>query len=283
MLGRYLAPDVLPKPEEYGFENEEGASSPISRAMYKSSSGEFSFEFSEVDNDLGSDFALLYGKMVSISDNVTVGRLCGDLVNRCSRDFFDMCDDRSQQLMDLAQFVANADGTLRQPLRTEIKDAARIKAAGKGGLLFLDEVHLLPAYRGRDLSLEFVLALLRHLRGRWTLAMSMVVPWDHADQQRDEVGRGGAFKRTAEERTRLCRHFARLGLRQVGSSAPSGHHYWYLERSQLPEQPLPRGALAALTVYHPTPPPVPSELDQQLATAAQEAIHHGRDQQLLVA
>ena len=277
MLGRYSAPDQLPN-EGYGFEcdddeeDDEEESDDSSRKKssgpIKSTSGEFTFEFFEANYDLGPNFALLYGKMVSVSDNVIVGRLCGDLVTRDQRSrFYGMCDDRSQELIDLARFCANADGSLRQPLRAKIKDEARIRAAGKGGLLFLDEVHILPAFRGRDLALEFVLALLRYLRGRWTLAISVVVPWDHADQQEGN----SATKRTDEERTRLCRHFARLGLKQVGDT------YWYLERSQLPQQPpLPRGAVATLAVYHPAEsvePPKLSELNQKLATAVERASY----------
>ena len=272
MLGRYRAPDALPD-EGYGFENEhddeddedEYANPSKKRSgPIKSSSGEFSFEFFEGDYGLGPDFALLYGNMVSVADNVTVGRLCGDLVTRGGgSNYFSMCDSRSQDLIDLARVLTNSDGTLRRPLCAKIKDAARIKAAGKGGLLFLDEVHILQSYRGRDLSLEFMFALFRYLGRRWTLAVSTVVPWDHADQQRDR-----AAPRSEEEHTRLCRHFARVGLKQVDDT------HWFLERSQQPKQPLPRGAVAALAVYHPAKQverPELSELDQKLASAVEKS------------
>ena len=263
MLGKYSGRNSLPE-EGYGFEPATGDASRSPKKKKRSSgsipstSGEFSFEFFEADNGLGPAFSLIYGK--AVHDNVTVGKLCGDLVNR-KGNFFGTCQQRSHELLDLARFCANADGTLRRPLCAKIRDEARVRAAGRGGLLFLDEVHFLPAYRGRDLSLEFIHALLRYLGRRWTLAMTAIMPWDYGDQQEQEA-------RTDEERMRLCRHFARAGFRQANDT------YWYLDAAKLPAQPQPRAAVAALAVWLPAkeiePTPL-SELDQKLVDAVEQA------------
>ena len=166
--------------------------------LIQSRSGEFLFKFFETD-ELGANFAHLFGKMIRNSDQVTMGELWGDLMNRGPRcRFFSMCDDCSQELIDTARFCANANGTLRQPLCAKIQDKARTKAAFMGGLLFLDEVHVLRSCRGRDLSLELVSALLCHLGCQWMLVVGTIMLWDYADQ---DTATRPAQKGTDKERT----------------------------------------------------------------------------------
>ena len=113
----------------------------------------------------------------------------------------------------------------------------------------------------------------RHSLGaRWTLAVSIVVPWDYGDQQRQTDPETGRFKRLQErsddERTRLCKHFARIGFEQFSET------YWFLERSQMPPGPLPKEQVASLEPFHPAPeqePPRLSELDQALVKAVEKA------------
>ena len=113
----------------------------------------------------------------------------------------------------------------------------------------------------------------RHSLGaRWTLAVSIVVPWDYGDQQRQtdpETGRSKRLQeRSDDERTRLCKHFARIGFEQFSET------YWFLERSQMPPGPLPKEQVASLEPFHPAPeqePPRLSELDQALVKAVEKA------------
>ena len=113
----------------------------------------------------------------------------------------------------------------------------------------------------------------RHSLGaRWTLAVSIVVPWDYGDQQCQtdpETGRSKRLQeRSDDERTRLCKHFARIGFEQFSET------YWFLERSQMPPGPLPKEQVASLEPFHPAPeqePPRLSELDQALANAVEKA------------
>ena len=113
----------------------------------------------------------------------------------------------------------------------------------------------------------------RHSLGaRWTLAVSIVVPWDYGDQQCQTDPETGRIKRLQErsddERTRLCKHFARIGFEQFSET------YWFLERSQMPPGPLPKEQVASLEPFHPAPeqePPRLSELDQALVKAVEKA------------
>lgn len=216
-------PNALPE-ETQGFEewleemeedpeNETGIHDSYERSgTIKSACGEYIIEFFETDSDHGPGwFAQVYGRMIRAADQTLVAVINGALLTRSSGGgLYSLADDESQELIDLARFCCNDNGKLRKPLRAAIKDPARVGAAGRGGLLFLDEVHVLPSFRGQDLSLELSLALFRYLDMRWSLVVSIVVPYAFEDQQRD-----APLKRTAEERTHLCRHFARLGLKQV--------------------------------------------------------------------
>ena len=113
----------------------------------------------------------------------------------------------------------------------------------------------------------------RHSLGaRWTLAVSIVVPWDYGDQQCQtdpETGRSKRLQeRSDDERTRLCKHFARIGFEQFSET------YWFLERSQMPPGPLPKEQVASLEPFHRAPeqePPRLSELDQALVKAVEKA------------
>ena len=210
----------------------------------------------------------MYGRMIRAADQTLVAVINGALLTRSSGGgLYSLADDESQELIDLARFCCNDNGKLRKPLRAAINDPARVQAAGRGGLLFLDEVHVLPSFRGQNLSLELSLALFRYLDMRWSLVVSIVVPYAFEDQQRD-----APLKRTAEERTHLCRHFARLGLKQVADGiGPHAGSYWFLESSQMTGALLPREDVASLEVLlpapQPKPEPEPTELDQKLVTA----------------
>ena len=63
----------------------------------------------------------------------------------------------------MARGFFNDDGSLRAGLKKAIGDENRIRSASVGGILHLDEVHLLRRYRGRDLGLELIFALLQYL------------------------------------------------------------------------------------------------------------------------
>jgi len=275
-MQRYRTSDALPE-EATGFENwmqrqdeelsdegEEEESNGMSRSQpYPSPTGEFNFEFFRWEQDDSPGLDQIYGKMTCAADGTIVAVLSADLVERFGDSIYGVCDDRSSELINLARFLVNDDGTLRKALKNVIKDPSRIAAAGSGGLLFLDEVHVLRARRGRDLSLDLTLELLRWLDGEWTLAVSHVVPWDHSDQERESA------PRTDAERISLCRHFARLGFQQVGRNTS-----WFLESSRLPPAWLPRDAVAGANPLYvflehtPTPAPPLSDLDQKLRDLA---------------
>ena len=176
MFGRYLKPDELPR-EGYGFgvggrsddmENEDDDNEDddnedekkIKSGKIPSSTGEFHYIFQESDYDL-PNFALLYGKMIHTATMETVGVISADLLLKRRKGLYRVCDDRSQALIDVARCIINDDGSLRAGMKQAIGDEHRARAAAVGGLLHLDEVHILQRYRGRDLGLELIFALLR--------------------------------------------------------------------------------------------------------------------------
>jgi hypothetical protein len=285
MFGRYRTPDELPR-EGYGFgvggrsddmdnedgenedyendddENEDENSKTIKSGSIPSSTGEFHFIFHETDYDL-PNFALLYGKMIHTATKETVGVISADLLLKRRKGLYRVCDDRSAALINVARSIINDDGSLRAIMKQAIGDENRARAAAVGGLLHLDEVHILQRYRGRDLGLELIFALLRYLGDRWSLMVTTVAPWDHQDQQRE-----CRKERSDAERTRLYRYFARVGLIQLNTE------YWYVERDQLPLAPLPTDAVASLDVLLPVNEPPPkelSEVDKKLSSAAERA------------
>lgn len=281
MFGRYRMPDELPR-EGYGFgvggrsddmENEdddnedddnedENSGKNIKSGKIPSSTGEFHYIFQESDYDL-PNFALLYGKMIHTATMETVGVISADLLLKRRKGLYRVCDDRSQALIDVARCIINDDGSLRAGMKQAIGDEHRARAAAVGGLLHLDEVHILQRYRGRDLGLELIFALLHYLGGRWSLMVTTVAPWDHQDQQGER-----RKERSDAERTRLYRYFARVGFIQLNTE------YWYVVRDQLPPAPLPTGAVASLDVLLPVNEPPPkemSEIDKKLSSAAERA------------
>lgn len=227
--------DELPR-ESHGFEEwlqqqQEGEDvdddiyGNFEHHVVKSACGEYVFEFFESDNHEHGPgrFSIVYGKMTRVADQTPVGVINGSLLTRSPRGgLFAIADDEGQELIDMCRCICNDNGQLRKPLRAALGARAsgaaleaRIKEAGSGGLLFLDEVHVLPSCRGKDLSLELAGAMLRYLGSRWTLATSVVVPYGFEDQAGPPKWESTKV-RTDEERTRLCRHFARLGLSQAG-------------------------------------------------------------------
>mmetsp|Transcript_51842 Transcript_51842/g.119189 ORF Transcript_51842/g.119189 Transcript_51842/m.119189 type:complete len:587 (-) Transcript_51842:162-1922(-) len=261
-------PDQLPS-DEMGFEEwlrehpDYGGEDGFTRlGSLRSTTGEFQFELFAYDYGLGPDFRALYSRATKASDGVTVAVLDGSLLKRSRHGgLFGICDDASQELIDMARCFFNDDGSLRTPLKRAIGDEERIRAASRGGVFHLGEVYVQRDFRGRDLALEFVASVLQLLDGRWSLVVSNIVPWDYEDWQRGQ--RREEYARTDEEYAHLCRHFARLGFAQVG------YWYWYLERSQQPLHLLTREAVASLKVHHkakPLKPPQLSELDKQLVS-----------------
>ena len=207
-----------------GREIESGTYDAYTRSgVIASENGEYHIEFCETDNEHGlENFALIYGKMVRTADQTVVAVINAQLLKRSSRGgLYAVADDESDELIQFVRFFCNDNGQLRKGLREAIEDPARVKAAGRGGLLFLDEVHVLRSCRGQDFSLELVHAMLRHLGDRWSLCGTYLVPYGFEDQY-DTAQQEGDERTTTSARASAAT--ARLGLTQVSDS------YWFLER-----------------------------------------------------
>ena len=211
--------DHLPS-EGYGFDDDNDDDDDDDRDHYDnrtktgnipSTSGAFYFIFHEADNE--SEYCrLIYGEMYHGTTTEKVGVLSADLVKRSKRGLYSVCDERSDELLQWARFACKDNGTLKPAIRNAIGDAARVKAANKGGLLFLDELHILRSHRGTDLMFEFLDGLFGYLGVRWTLAVATIVPYDFCDSRLALGFDNEPAKRTDAERIRLCRHFARIPL-----------------------------------------------------------------------
>ena len=125
-----------------------------------SHTGNYYFTFNETDFDHGPTFAALFGKMFNAETDEVVGVLKADLVTRTKYGVYTVCDDESHELITLARTFINDDGSLRSGISDQIGDSDRCAAAGKGGFLHLDEVHIRRSCRGNDLALQFVFALM---------------------------------------------------------------------------------------------------------------------------
>ena len=263
-------PDSLPN-DSYGFEQaddeEDHDDNRTVSPKMPSSGRDFYFIFYEADQDSSPWLKVIYGKMLQMETDETVAVLSAELVVRDKRGgMFLTCDISSDELLRYARMTCNDDGSLRPTLSNAIGNPARINAAGKGGFLYLDEVHVKRSFRGQDLSLEFMRGLFRYLGSRWSLAVSTIVPYDFCDSR---TANGHDYEppmRTDEERTRLCRHFARIGFEQLTARG------WFLERSQL--KALSKEDVAQLEVMTPLAeyePPRLSDLDTKLQEVAIDA------------
>ena len=125
-----------------------------------SHTGNYYFTFNETDCNYGFTFAALFGKMFNTKTDEVVGVLKANLVTCTKCGVYTVCDYESKELITLARAFINDDGSLRSGISDQIGDSDRCAAAGKGGFLHLDEVHIRRSCRGNDLALQFVFALM---------------------------------------------------------------------------------------------------------------------------
>ena len=125
-----------------------------------SHTGNYYFTFNESDFNYGFTLAALCGKMFNTETDELVGVLKANLVTRTKFGVYTVCDYESNELITLARTFINDDGSLRSGISDQIGDSDRCAAAGKGGFLHLDEVHIRRSCRGNDLALQFVFALM---------------------------------------------------------------------------------------------------------------------------
>ncbi|KAJ3067171.1 hypothetical protein HDU99_003608 [Rhizoclosmatium hyalinum] len=136
-----------------------------------------------------------------------------------------MADCASGELQEVAVLCCNPNGTLRTPVSSVIGNKQRVMAAGKGGFVYINELHVAKDHRKKGLSLVLIRGLLKYLGSRWTLATIFPVPWSHADRNRqsDPASR-------PQKILKIAKHFAKVGFVQVKDSG-----FWFIERSQLKE------------------------------------------------
>ncbi|CAE7828056.1 Ppp1r12c [Symbiodinium sp. CCMP2592] len=159
-----------------------------------------------------------------------VGRMSGALMNQeiLGKSFYAACDSVSQELMECSVNLFDSKGRPKASWKAKLREEFAQK--GRGGWLYLDEVHLLPSHRGRDLGLDFVECLFNELRGADMCTLAVLEPFgapargvkpraittSHHDE---ELGTAANVK--------LARHFARMGFQQVGGAEPLSN-YWFI-------------------------------------------------------
>jgi len=163
-------------------------------------------------------------------------------------DFHDMCRTTGQEVGECAAALFDARGRPRGAFRRRLHEAPSMV----GGFLYVEELHLLKAHRGKDVGLDFLQGLLLRLRPRWTLAV--IFP-------------AGAppLGRAVDAVERLARHFARIGFVQVATCEPQ-LHYWFLRGSDRPIR-LSLAQAAGIAVAAPRTPNVMCPADQELRAA----------------
>lgn len=220
-------------PEELPYDTGKRAS-----ARIKSKDGQYCFQFQSSRLEYEGSREIV-GRMWNGDEKI--GLLSAVYIDRTYGNFFERCDQRSSELQEVGTLLCDNAGRIRKVLRQAIGDPQKIQVASQRGFLYIEDVHIKRAHRGRDLSLVFVDALLRTKRFPWTLAATCPLPWDYADQR----GCRGREERQ-QGIDKVCRVFVRLGFRQVRPTSL----YFYLTRDMLADQPLSKEEALAVPIVH---------------------------------
>eukprot|EP00899_Mesostigma_viride_P012476 jgi/Mesvir1/21229/Mv06665-RA.1 len=201
--------------------------------------GDKTFTFYEGEGESYSSITHWYMSVRQGEQRIAV--MEGTLVLRGpGSNFFAACDSVSQELQEVCVTCCGPDGKLRGSLVKQIRNRQRVAEAGRGGFLHIDEVHVVPEMRGRDVTLEMLRVLFDHLDGRWSLAVLAPAPWGPDDR---------GFRRVDPQVDlkvqKLARMFSRIGFQQVGKSP-----YFFLESCQVPPANLSKAAVTSTRPFH---------------------------------
>lgn len=256
------------------------------------SSYRFAF-MSEVEEGLCQRIsgALLYGQE-------KVGDLNAFLFRRDGRSGrFYTAADIEQDTLHMGRICCDRGGALKEPLKSACGEDAN-----QGGLLYLDYVTVDKEHRGHDLGLHLVLQMLRYCiydnvgygdditnglwnpdlqdyarsmedmgeSPAWTLLITQPYIKEKFDRRRflPQCPEREALEETPDEVASMARHFARLGMRQHPGKGDA-IMYWYLERQNVPEEPLTPAQVGSLEIRQPA---LKSRSEASSATPAEEEL-----------
>ena len=227
--------DELPK-DTFGFrfnlnpdhEEDENDKSAESELRFDGRARDYRFEYILKEDEYSGLY--MVGGEAYDQTGAVVGRMSGALMIQeiLGKSFYAACDSVSHQLMECSVNLFDSKGCPKASWKAKLREEFARK--GRGGLLYLDEVHLLPSHRERDLGLDFVECLFNELRGADMCTLAVLEPFgapargvkSRAITMSDQDKELGA---TAN--VKLARHFARMGFQQVGVTEPLSN-YWFV-------------------------------------------------------
>jgi len=163
--------------------------------------------------------------------------------------FHDACASIDDEVHDCARVLFSSQGQPSGAIRAEVGKPL----SESGGFLYIEEVHLLREHRGKDIGLDFVHGLMKWLSGRWLVAVLFPAG-------------SPPFGKAVDASSKLSRHFARIGFRQVGRYEPS-LRYWCLDAQTFSTLPIPfvsKAETVLLEVAFPRKAQPMSLVDQRL-------------------
>ena len=226
------------------------------------------YEFAYILKEFEYSGSYMVGGEAYDATGAVVGRMSGVLLDQkiLGKNFPLACDAVFQEVMECSEALFDEKG---RPLACwKAKLGEEFARKGRGGFLYLDEVHLLPAHRGCDLGLDFVEGLLNELRGADMCTLAVLEPFgapargvEHARAMSEE----DASLATAAN-VKLARHFARMGFQQVASEGPLTN-YWVLCLCTRPIRFISKAAATSVAVGQMPEPMVLQGKDQELFDA----------------
>jgi hypothetical protein len=189
--------------------------------------------------------------MMKRKNRKTLGTLDGKVVRRGINFDMDM-DSISQEMCDAMKYF-DIMGKVGEEICSLLgKDSNIIEEANGDYLLYVEEMRVVDKERGKDLSLHLIEAFFSYFNDDFSLCMLFPGPlsndhnWHEDGDSKEEIE-----KKHREQRdkviTKLGRHFARLGFRQIDKNG-----YWIVNKPIIP--PLPKSETAELEVLldHPS-------------------------------
>jgi hypothetical protein len=192
-----------------------------------------------------------------------VAGLEGNLIHRPNRQFCEVCDMISDEVMNMGISLFDEEGRMEDPL---LETVTNHEQCNSGGLLYITSVDVNQSARGKDIGLIFLHEVLKATRNQWTLAVMFPAPLHY------DATPGVPFAAVVES---MSRYFARTGFVQVHAHRPHGlNKYWVLERALLPEVLMSKADAASIVVSRAPPQDTGTDNSQAgaLATELVDAI-----------
>jgi hypothetical protein len=213
--------------------------------------------------------------------NNVVGYLEGTLLRRPDPHFFELADEVSQEMQELAVTFCNSKGIADRIKHPSLREDPT--AVNGGGFLQICMIEIRSEHQKKDLGLRMVHETLVFLRGGWTLAV--VIPglitnsfrkWlppglTENDRNRDSTPAEKAV--FAAQQLKIRKHYCRMGFNQAGRNRGLESFFFLTSGSYLPRGSDPAAAMdqwiskdnaGDIDVFVAPERQIPSGLDEEL-------------------